>query len=151
VKTVALGTLLLGLAHAADPPIISVKESSELVLTMLKVDGWTQLPGFTLESAGSRVPSGSPDYHLVNASWDNPGGGNAIGHYAVDQATGEIWDWVGCVYFTSPALTKAQEAIRHRIGLSSSEYQRVRKNAPWCDPGQKPLAIRMGRPMWGLK
>jgi len=79
---------------------------------------------------------------------DNPEGSNTVGHWAVDQITGDVWDSAARALYASPALSKAQERLRKRVGMAASEYMRSRKNASWCRADQNPLTIEMGRPAW---
>jgi hypothetical protein len=92
---------------------------------------------------------GYPGYYFVSAIHDNPGGGNTVGHYAIDMATGDVSDWVICGTFNSGPLEKAQEALRARIGLDRAEYRKLKQNPPGCEPDEKPaVPLRMGRPAW---
>jgi hypothetical protein len=115
-------------------------------LALLKPDGWTRLRGFGLVDENLRRYL--PGYYFIVAIHDNPGGGNAVGHFAIDLATGDVSDWVGCGSYNSLPLEKAQEALRTRIGLNRAEYERIRRNPPGCEPGQKPVPLKMGRPAW---
>ena len=130
------------------PPSITVAEAHQLVYALLDADDWTKLPGFAIEKL--YISPTFPGFYEIHATWDNPGGGNSVGRYAVAEATGDVWDSVMCGRFTSPALLKAQEVLRKRIGLTEAEYRKLRKPGPGCEPDQAPQVMRMGRPMWGL-
>jgi hypothetical protein len=123
---------------------ITAKEATDLVDAMLTADGWNELPGFRLYEAP--FGPGYKGYFFVHAEHDNPGGGSAIGHYAVEQTTGEVWDWAICLRFTSRALTQAQALLRRRIGLTDAEYRRIRMPGPFCESGQKGPVREMGKP-----
>jgi hypothetical protein len=142
----ALLAFVLGLnaPGIAQRPIF-VAESHELILALLKPDGWTRRSGFTLFDENIPRYSG---YYTITAIGDNPGGGNTIGHFAIDRATGDVWEWVICGSYNSLPLEKAQETLRRRIGLDRTEYKRIRQNPPWCEPGQKPIPLKIGRPAW---
>jgi hypothetical protein len=132
-------------ASGADRRAITVPEASELVRALLKPDGWTKLRGFVLYQA--LFDAEFQDFYFIHAEWDSPAGRHiAIGHYAVERSTGEVWDWVKCGRFNSPSLAEAQQALRKRIGLGDSDYQKVRKAGPFCEPDEKPQALKMGRP-----
>jgi len=126
---------------AAQRPI-TMNEAQELVRALLKPDGWTKLRGFVLYQA--LFDAEFQDFYFIHAEWGKPP--VAIGHYAVERSTGEVWDWVRCGEFNSPPLHEAQQALRKRIGLSDSDYQKVRKPGPFCEPGEVPQALKMGRP-----
>src|SRR5580698_5952877 len=95
---------------AAQRPI-TVNEAQELVRALLKPDGWTKLRGFVLYQA--LFDAEFQDFYFIHAEWGTPP--KAIGHYAVERSTGEVWDWVRCGQFTSPSLSEAQQTLRRRI------------------------------------
>jgi hypothetical protein len=140
LRPAALAIAVMLCASARRP--ITVNEASELVRALLKPDGWTKLPGFVLYQA--LFDAEFQDFYFIHAEWGKPP--VAIGHYAVERSTGEVWDWVRCGEFDSPSLHDAQEALRKRIGLSDGEYQKIRKRGPFCEPGEVPQALKMGRP-----
>lgn len=126
---------------AAHRPI-TVNEAQELVRALLKPDGWTKLRGFVLYQA--LFDAEFQDFYFIHAEWGSPP--KAIGHYAVERSTGEVWDWVRCGKFNSPSLTEAQKALRKHIGLTESDYQHIHKSGPFCEPNEQPQALNMGRP-----
>lgn len=134
-----------GIALSATPRAITGKEAQGLIFALLNPGGWTKLPGFTIVDPS--INPQSPDFYIIHAERDNPGGGSAIGHYAVDWTTGDVWNWVSCGRYESSSLAKAQRALRRRIGLSHDEYRKVRKPGPFCEPGEKQYVIKIGRPM----
>lgn len=134
-------SLALGLAQCAGQ-WISATEARELVLVLLRTKGWTKLAGFEID-VGPYI-----HYYYIHAICDNPEGSNTVGHWAVDQITGDVWDSAACALYTSPALRKAQERLRKRVGLARSEYKPSRKNASWFRADQNPPTIEMGRPAW---
>jgi len=111
------------------------------------MNGWTKLAGFEID-VGPYIEPDRPGYYYIHAICDNPDGSNTVGHWAVDQITGDVWDSAACALYTSPALSKAQEKLRQRVGMAASEYKRSRKNASWCRASQNPPTIEMGRPAW---
>jgi hypothetical protein len=129
-------------ASGADRRAITVPEASELVRALLKPDGWTKLRGFVLYQA--LFDAEFQDFYFIHAEWGKPP--VAIGHYAVERSTGDVWDWVKCGRFTSPSLAAAQQLLRKRIGLTDAEYQRIHKSGPFCEPNEQPQALKMGRP-----
>lgn len=58
-----------------------------------------------------------------------------VHYYAVDRQTGDVWNAVICELITSSSLTKAQVALRRRIGLIDAEYRKIKKLGPLCEPG----------------
>ncbi len=121
---------------------ITVNEAEDLVRALLKPDGWTKLRGFVLYQA--LFDAEFQGFYFIHAEWGKPP--VAIGHFAVERSTGDVWDWVKCGRFNSPALAEAQQALRKRIGLSDAEYQQVRKPGPFCEPNEQPQALKMASP-----
>jgi hypothetical protein len=144
-SAIILALALSATARAAPPRTITVNEAQDLVRALLKPDGWTKLRGFVLYQA--LFDAEFQDFFFIHAEWENKPGGHApIGHFAVERTTGDVWDWVKCGRFSSPSLTQAQQALRNRIGLSDSEYLKIRKPGPFCEPGENPLVFTIGRP-----
>ncbi len=142
---VILALALCGTARAETPRTITVNEAQDLVRALLKPDGWTKLRGFVLYQA--LFDAEFRDFYFIHAEWENPPKGHVpIGHFAVERTTGDVWDWVKCGRFNSPSLTAAQQLLRNRLGLSESDYQKIRKSGPFCEPGENPQAFTIGRP-----
>jgi hypothetical protein len=142
---ILIALLLCAPARSAPRRPITVVEAQELVRALLKPDGWTKLRGFVLYRA--LFDAEFQDFYFIHAEWDSPSGRHAaIGHFAVERTTGEVWDWVKCGQFTSPSLSVAQQTLRKRIGLTDSEYRQIRKPGPFCEPNEKPQALQMGKP-----
>jgi hypothetical protein len=145
VFKVILALALCAPARAETPRTITVNEAQDLVRALLKPDGWTKLRGFVLYQA--LFDAEFRDFYFIHAEWENKPKGHApIGHFAVERTTGDVWDWVKCGRFISPSLTQAQQTLRNRIGLSDSEYQKIRKSGPFCEPGENPQDFTIGRP-----
>lgn len=56
-----------------------------------------------------------------------------LGHYAVNQATGDVWEPVQCRKVTSAELTTLQRSLRKTISLTDRDLRRLSKVAP-CEP-----------------
>jgi hypothetical protein len=67
-----------------------------------------------------------------------------VGYYAVDRKTADIWDAGFCQEISSPRLAQLKVALRKRIGLTDTEYQKLRKPGPFCEPGYPRLPARPG-------
>jgi hypothetical protein len=143
-RLLVIAAVFCATARSEERPI-TVNEASSLVEALLKPDGWTKLKGFVLYQA--LFDAEFQGFYFIHAEWDSPSlNSAAIGHFAVERTTGDVWDWVVCGEFHSPSLAAAQQALRKRIGLSDEEYQKIRKSGPFCEPGEKPQALRMGKP-----
>jgi hypothetical protein len=140
-----IAAMLCVSGQSAAPRTITESEATELVHALLKPDGWTKLRGFVLYRA--LFEGEFRDFYFIHAERANPAGGaTAIGHFAVERSTGEVWDWVICGRFSSPSLTAAQQTLRKRIGLNEAEYQQIRKPGPFCAPDEKPQSLTIGKP-----
>jgi len=56
-------------------------------------------------------------------------------YYAVDRRTGDVWSAVICKRILTPALSKLQNALGKRIGLTNASYEGLRRPGPLCEPG----------------
>ncbi|HEV1284969.1 MAG TPA: hypothetical protein VNU44_06645 [Bryobacteraceae bacterium] len=145
MRTLAIFLIAALLCCGQDRRPIAVTEATGLVNALLKPDGWTRLRGFVLYQA--LFDAEFQDFYFIHAEWDSPAHNSAaIGHFAVERATGDVWDWVICGQFHSPSLTAAQQALRKRIGLTDAEYLKIRKPGPFCEPNEKPQILKMGKP-----
>jgi len=72
-----------------------------------------------------------PDFYFFAATWPNPVGSPVIGYYAVNPATGDVWD-IGCRRLTTPLLRKRQNEIHRQFGFSEKEYRVLRDKKPIC-------------------
>jgi hypothetical protein len=88
-----------------------------------------RLPKLGLEIIAHSADANYPFYEF-EATWDNPEGSVVAGHFSVNRATGEVWVPVACYRIKSKDLTRLQTIMRKRIGLTSSEYHRLRRVAP---------------------
>lgn len=107
---------------------VSVDEAKDLVLAALPAKA-KQLPKFGLEGG---VDPTYPHFYIFMAYWEGaPNGSMVIGHYAVDYSTADVWDAVmACEELSTPALQKMQMKIRSRIGLSKSDYHKIKGTCP---------------------
>jgi len=108
---------------------VNENDARNILYAALQTKGYTKLPGFGLESYPS---AHAPEFYFFQAVRYNPGGSASLGHYAVNQWTGDVWDAMGCKRLTSPSVRRFQNAIRKRSGLPAEEYKRLRGKTPAC-------------------
>ncbi len=144
IRLVVIAALFWGTGLKGAERKITAKEASELVDTMLRSDGWNKLPGFVITVSDIRAEFAN--FYEVSARYDNPVGSGTVGNFAVERATGEVWSFPVCGYYSSQVLRKAQQALRQRISLTDSEYRNLRKPGPFCAPSQIPHSLEMGKP-----
>jgi hypothetical protein len=107
---------------------VSVDEAKDLVLAALPAKT-KRLPRFGLEGG---VDPTYPHFYIFMAYWEGaPNGSMVIGHYAVDFSTADVWNAVmACEELSTAALQKMQMKIRSRIGLSNSDYRKIKGTCP---------------------
>lgn len=127
----AAGLMSCMAQSASHPRPISVKEARNLVLEALPLEV-RQLPKFGIDLfEDARFPQ---FYVFLASSAGAPSGSAVIGYYAVDKSTGDVWNApAACDELRSASLRKLQAKVRSEIGLSESEYQRIRRKGPLCE------------------
>lgn len=109
---------------------LTVEEARQLVIQSL-APGQRRLPGL---EASSSQRSDIPDFYRFEVSWSPPDPGSAVvGFFAVNRATGDVWELVLCTKKTSAELRRLQDELRKRIGLSGEELRKMTDEAP-CQP-----------------
>jgi hypothetical protein len=89
-------------------------------------------PKLRLDSYGGYP--GRPGFYWFDATASVPNNASPVlGHFAVNQTTGDVWDPVACKKLTSPDLTNLQRRMRNRIHLSDQDLRRLSQAAP-CEP-----------------
>lgn len=129
VVVIMVVSLVSSMVHSSNQRRkVSVDEAEKLVLEALPLKT-RHLPKFGLE----RYPE-EKGYYFFSAMWaGEPNGSVIIGHYAVDPSTGDVWSATEeCKEESTPALRKLQAKVRLRIGLSDSEYHKIKRKGPLC-------------------
>lgn len=122
---------------------VSVGEAKNLVLEALPRKA-RHLPSLSLE--GGLDPA-YPGFYVISVMWAGaPDGSVVYGNYAVDASTGDVFDAVSeCTEISTPSLRKLQAEIRSRIGLSDSEYHKIKSEGPLC---QQNVSVRSAMCGW---
>ena len=114
----------------AHPRRLTVAQMTELVRVYMAPDGGKY--GFVVEDAGEETHFAG--FRYFNVLTNDP---NVLviymDHIAVDERTGDVWFANGCDAYTSQTLAQAQKALRMKIGISDTEYRRLRRPGPYCD------------------
>ena len=112
------------------PRSVSLEQATALVVAALPTKT-KQLPEFGIEQFGEDQHS---QFYFLTAYWQGaPNGSMIIGNYAVDPSTGDVWDAVmECSELNTRALRKLQKRIRREIGLSDSEYKKIKSKGLLC-------------------
>jgi hypothetical protein len=131
VFVIMFATLVANILHSSSPPrVVSLDEAKNLVSATLP-QRTRHLPKFAITG---RDDPRFPQFYVLSATFEGPPkGSSVIGHYYVDKSTADVWDAVmECTELSTPALRKLQAKVRLRIGLSDSEYHKIRKKGPMC-------------------
>ena len=131
VERSALYLVLVVLTHVAvaqEPTHgLSLSDAKQLVLAGLP-STQKHLLGFSLEHFPEQD---SAEFYFFTAAWNNPNGSVVAGTYAVDKATADVWNSVmACEELHTPALRELQSQARLRIGLTPSEYRKLKRGCP---------------------
>jgi hypothetical protein len=117
-------------AHAQKAPRkLTQTQARDLAVNALDEKS-RNLPGLSLEPY---VEKNVPDFFSFEALWDNPipDGSVVVDDLAVDPQTGDVWRRGACK-LNSPALKKAQAAVRKRLGLNDKDYKKLQHDGPDC-------------------
>jgi hypothetical protein len=75
-----------------------------------------------------------PGFYRFDVIWDNPDPGSVVvGAFAVNQATGDVWELALCRRKRSRDLARLQQDLRKAIGLTADELRKLRDETP-CEP-----------------
>lgn len=109
---------------------LSVEEARRLAIQALQPTE-RAAPGLDVELAQSSHIEG---FYRFEITWNNPNPGSVvIGSFAVNRATGDVWELVLCKRRRSGELNRLQQELRKAIGLDSKELHELRDKAP-CEP-----------------
>jgi len=112
---------------------ITIGQATSLVREGLRGTGTVKLPEFGLTYTGS--PLGLTRWYDFMGTWKGMEGGSSMaGYWVVDKRTGEVWSGVICQQLQTARLRSLQQTIRQTIGLSDSDYSKIRIDGPFCDP-----------------
>jgi hypothetical protein len=93
-----------------------------------------KLPGLGFDG-GESPDKWYPHFNFTQVTWaGSPEGGSCVvGFIALDPKTADVWDGNVCEEIKSPRLTKLQQRIRTRMGLSEKQYRKIRASGPECE------------------
>jgi hypothetical protein len=121
--------LLLGDAMTASARTRDLNEAEgrRLLLEALEPTQ-RKLPGLVLKLY-TRVEM--PQFYRFEVYWDNPTPGSImVGSFAVNKATGDVWELYFCKKKRSKELASMQRDLRKAIDMSPEELQKLTDKAP---------------------
>jgi hypothetical protein len=63
-----------------------------------------------------------------------PSRGEGFLNFAVDRRTGDVWSAASsCLEITNSHLRRLQVELRHQLGISGSDYAKLRTHGPLCE------------------
>jgi hypothetical protein len=127
--TLLVATISFALDQSRNGPRLLTEQDARQLVNAAAPKSMTDLPGFGLDMY--RRP-GCSDFFFFDVLWNNPDPQGSIlsGHFAVDLRTGEVWDPLIPKRITSRKLERLQRDLRKKIGLSDSEYKKLRDRYP---------------------
>jgi len=131
VAILVLATLPCRADSVPESRTVTKDEAEALVRAALPAK-LKRLPTFGMEISQDRD---HPRFYFAYVYWaGEPQGSMTVGNYAVDTETGDVWDAViSCDEIRAQALRGLQKMIRKEIGLSESEYKRVKSKGRLCE------------------
>jgi hypothetical protein len=111
--------------------VITPVQAKALVLASL-TPGEKRLPGL---GADRFDDPHSSQFWFFTVTWaSGPDQSVVVANYAVDPHTGDVWSAViECHEETNQTLRTLQAHVRSSLGLSHSEYMRLRTTGPLCE------------------
>jgi len=131
IAMLVLATLPCRADSVRDSRTVTKDEAEALVRAALPAK-LKRLPKFGMEISQD---GGHPRFYFAYVYWTGePQGSMTVGSFDVDTETGDVWDAVtSCDEMHTQAIRKLQKTIRKEIGLSESEYKRVKSKGPLCE------------------
>ena len=127
--------LHLAVAHPAgqtEKKVLSLDEGRELVYALLRPTGCTERSCRVNAMENSYFPR----LYFFYASWPNPTGSPHIGSYAVDPATGDVWDADACTEYRGGPLA-IQTRLQRELGLTKRAHAALKQRPPMCESSRR--------------
>jgi hypothetical protein len=132
-RLLALAALCSVFGFASEParPKLNRNQAERLALAALTAQERT-LPGV---GADSYDDPHSPRFMFFTIVWESgPKDSVVVAIFAIDPYTGDVWSATSsCDEITNPELHALQGTFRHILGLSPSEYKRLKTKGPLCE------------------
>ena len=143
VAAIVIAAVLPGVVFGQERPTskqqrITVEQGRQLVYLLLKPTGCNES-----KCSVDRIENSYfPQYYFFYGTWPNPVGSPHIGTWAVDPATGDVFDANACVQYRTADLTKLQVSLRNTMGIKHQTYVKLKHRPPMCESGEK---VRIGK------
>jgi hypothetical protein len=112
--------------------LLTQDECRQMILSILKDQGHN-MQNPTIELSDLPYDQDFPDfYNIETHDVDVNGNYPSLGSFAVDKRTGDVWDLIVCREYMSKSVTKLQQAIRKRLGITEDKYRKLRRPGPMC-------------------
>ena len=123
--------LTIGQTKSVDrPPRVVTEKEAKALLNAALPSYAHRLPGLGFEPCND-----SGRFCNITVTWAAPAKSSVVvGNYAVDLSTGDVWSAVvSCSELNTPNLRRLQRQVHRRLGLTQSEYRRIKSHGPLCD------------------
>ncbi len=111
-------------------PVVSEDLAHTLARSTLTVSA-RRLPGMRFDREKASHPDG---FYWFEVTANVPDEASPLlGYFAVNKATGDVWNPVQCRKLTSVAIRHFQEQLRLKRKISATEFRRLSGEAP-CQP-----------------
>jgi hypothetical protein len=133
VGFLAVVCVYVSIASASDHPkrMVTPAQAKALVLASLTAEQ-KRLPRLGAEQYDD---PNSSRFMFFSVTWAGaPNQSVVVGNYAVDPYTGDVWSAVvSCYEESNRDLRALQSRVRAALGLSHSEYMRLKTKGPLCE------------------
>jgi len=109
---------------------VSKREAHDLALSTLLPRARSS-PGIQFDTVLTEPPRGFYTFEIVADT--PPGTSFNLGFFAVNERTGDVWDWSACIHLSSPEIVRVQRRLRRESGVSARAFRTLSNVAP-CQP-----------------
>jgi hypothetical protein len=102
---------------------LSIDQVKQLATSAMKLEGVTKTKHLVIEL--DKPQSGFEGYYLVEAYLVDSTSPSAPKHaFAINKSTGDVWDWVNCVHYSSKSIIDLRHSFLRVFPSSGSDRQR---------------------------
>ena len=135
ICTLVVSGLLLIASDRSDARqgALSVEEARSIVMALVAAHGCS-VATCAVEPVEDRY---FPQFLFFDVYWPNPTGSPHIGMWAVEPKTADLFSALGCAEYRTRAVSRVQERLRKRLGLTAAEHKALKQRPPMCEIGKK--------------
>jgi len=127
IRSTIVVVAMLFLSGGASPKVLTEGHMHQLAIAGVRANA----PGALRDPIG--FERFSAEGYSVFQAISNVGEGS-VGFYAIDPRTGDMWNPNSeCDEITSPEIRRLQQRYRRELGLTASNYLKIRRRGPMCE------------------